>query len=304
MAFIEASIESPDRYDAYLRCILTDIIRKGWMNMRERQIRLLVIGAHPDDCDILAGGIAIKYARNGHVVKFVSATNGNTGHFEKGGGRLALVRAIEAANAAKIAGIEYEVLDIPNNRIEANVQTRDRITSIIRGFRPDIVLTHRPYDYHPDHRITSTLVQDSSYALIIPNVCPLTPPLKRMPVIMYLYDNFKKPYEFMPDVIVDIDDVFEDKVRMLDCHKSQVYEWLPWVDGKLDEVPAKSKERVKWLGEKQLKRDNITTERFRQQLIQKYGEERGVNIKTAEAFELCEYGRKPDVGELQKFFPF
>jgi LmbE family N-acetylglucosaminyl deacetylase len=277
---------------------------KGWMNMQEVQLRLLVIGAHPDDCDILAGGTAMKYARNGHVVKFVSATNGDTGHYEKGGGLLALIRAQEAANAAKIAGIEYEVLDIHNNGIENNIQTRERMISLIREFKPEIIFTHRPYDYHPDHRITSMLVQDSSYALIIPNVCPLTSPLKRMPVIMYLSDTFKKPYEFVPDVVVDIDDVFEDKVRMLDCYKSQMYEWLPWTNGELDKVPAGDMERIKWLRERQLKRDGITAERFRQQLIQKYGDERGRNIKAAEAFELCEYGTMPEKEELQKMFPF
>src|SRR5690554_2978493 len=100
------------------------------MNMQEEQLRLLMIGAHPDDCDILAGGTAVKYAGNGHVVKFLSATNGDTGHYEKGGGQLSLIRAEEAANAAKTAGIEYEVLDIHNNGIEVNIQTRERMISL------------------------------------------------------------------------------------------------------------------------------------------------------------------------------
>jgi len=263
-----------------------------------------MIGAHPDDCDILAGGIAIKYSKLGHTVKFISATNGDTGHYEKGGGQLAVIRAKEAADAGKVAGIEYEVLDIHNNGIEADIHTRERMISIIREFMPDVVFTHRPYDYHPDHRMTSMLVQDSSYALIIPNVCPLTPPLKHMPVIMYLSDLFIRPYEFTPDIVVNIDDVSENKVWMIGCHKSQVYEWLPWVDGKLEEVPEEDDERTHWLGKKQIERDGRTADRFRQQLIQKYGDEKANLIKAAEAFELCEYGRKPDVEEMQGLFPF
>lgn len=271
--------------------------------MKEKKLRLLMIGAHPDDCDILAGGIAIKYRRLGHTVKFVSATNGDTGHHELGGGRLAAIRAAEAANAGKIAGIEYEVLDIHNNGIVADIATRERMIRLIREFMPDIVFTHRPYDYHPDHRITSILVQDSSYALLIPNVCPLTPPLGYVPVIMYMNDQFTKPYELMPDVVVDIDDAFDEKVQMLACHKSQVFEWLPWVDGKLDEVPEGEMERLQWYWKKQMERDRKTADRFRQQLVQRYGEERAASIKAAEVFELCEYGRKPSEEELKVLFP-
>lgn len=272
--------------------------------MREKQLRLLMIGAHPDDCDILASGIAVKSARLGHAVKFVSVTNGNTGHHEMGGGQLALIRAKEASNSGKIAGIEYEVLDMHNDRIEADLNTREKMITLIREFKPDVVFTHRSYNYHPDHRITSLLVQDSSYALIVPNVCPLTPPLKQMPVIMYFLDFFKKPCEFVPDIVVDIDDAFEDKVRMIDCHKSQVYEWLPWVDGKLDEVPEGEDARLTWLTKKQQEFDGTTADCFRRQLICKYGEKKAINIKAAEAFELSEYGRMPGKEELQELFPF
>ena len=266
--------------------------------MQKNQLRLLMLGAHPDDCDILSGGIAVKYTRLGHAVGFVSMTNGDTGHYSKGGGQLAVIRANEAAEAGKAVGIKYEVFDIHSNGILADIQTRERLISLIRGFKPDVIFTHRPFDYHPDHRKTSMLVQDSSYALIIPNVCPLTPPLKYIPVIMYFYDPFTT------DVIVGIDDVFSDKVRMMDCHKSQMYEWLPWVEGKLEDVPAGDIDRMRWLCKKQMERDSSTARCFRPQLIQRYGEEKAGLIKVAEAFELCEYGRKPEMEQMQELFPF
>ncbi len=263
-----------------------------------------MIGAHPDDCDYLSGGTAAKFARLGHVVRFVSLTNGNTGHHEMGGGQLARIRAREASNAGKTAKIEYEVLDINSNGIEADLKTREKVITLIREFKPDVVFTHRPYDYHPDHRITSMLVQDSSYAVVVPNVCPLTPSLKHKPMIMYFLDFFKKPYEFIADIVVDIDDTFEDKVRMLGCHKSQMYEWLPWVDGRLGEVPEEDEARLDWLKKEQQSVDGKTADRFRMQLIRKYGETKGSCIKAAEAFELCEYGRKPSEEELRELFPF
>ena len=270
----------------------------------DNKLRLLAIGAHPDDCEILAGGLAAKYSALGHAVKFVSATNGDTGHFTEGGGQLARRRAEEAMQAAAVIGIEAMVLDIHNNGIEADIPTREIFIKLIREYKPDIIITHRPWDYHPDHRRTALLVQDSSYAVLIPNVCPLTPCLTKSPVIMYTQDNFKKPIEFNPEIVISIDDVIEQKVKMLDCHKSQQYEWLPWVNGEIKSVPSDEGKRMEWLSKKQREKDEQTAKRFRIQLRKRYGLNKGEDVKYAEAFELCEYGASLDDEMAKLYFPF
>ena len=272
-------------------------------DIQQKQLRFLMIGAHPDDCELKTGGIAIRYSRLGHKVKFVSATNGDTGHYEIGGAALAIRRVNEARAGCATAGIESEVLDIHNNGIEADIRTRELFIKLIREFRPDIIFTHRLNDYHPDHRRTAMLVQDSSYAIRIPNVCPLTPCMDYTPVIMYMSDSFKKPNPFEADVVFDIDDVMDTKVKMLDCYESQVYEWLPWMDGELDTVPKDPIGRLEWLKQKMLDRDGKTAKQFRKELVEKYGAVRGNNIKCAEVFEVSEYGA-PLTEEKMKLYGF
>lgn len=266
----------------------------------EKKLRVLVIGAHQDDCELKTAGLAVLLRKNGHDVKFVSATNGDTGHFEMGGGQLARVRSEEFKNSCSIVGIEVEIMDIHNNGIEADIATREKFITLIRKYKPDILITHRLNDYHPDHRRTSMLVQDSSYAIIIPNVCALTPVLTKAPVILYMQDNFKRPYEFIPDIVVGIDDVFDTKLQMINCHKSQFYEWLPWTAGKLDEVPKNEEDRLPWLRENIFSRDSKVANLYRDAIITKYGEKESMNIKTAEAFEISEYG-SPASEELIKY---
>lgn len=272
--------------------------------MLEEKLRVLMIGAHPDDCELETGGIACKYRKLGHIVKFVSATTGDTGHYKLSGGELARIRAAETRRACAIIGAESQVLDIGSNKIEADIATRERFICLIREFRPHLIFTHRPNDYHPDHRRVATLVQDSSYAIRIPNVCPLTPYLTYSPIILYMVDSFKKPNEFEPDVMVDIDDVMDTKIKMVDCHVSQVYEWLPWMDGQLEQVPNTESERIEWLAERQGKRDARVAGRFRRQLVERYGEERGNSIRYAEAFEVSEYGAGLPKDKISIYFPF
>ena len=199
--------------------------------MNNHALKIIVFGAHPDDCDIKAGGIAIKYANLGHEVKFVSVTNGDAGHHEIGGVELARRRRAEAQAAGAVAGIEYHVLDNHDGELEPTLENRKKIIRQIRNYTPDLILTHRPNDYHPDHRYTSILVQDSAYMVTVPNICTDTPALSYNPVIAYLSDNFQKPQPFSPDVVIAIDEVIEKKIDMLHCHTSQMYEWLPFKRG-------------------------------------------------------------------------
>ena len=271
--------------------------------MAKCKLRIMAIGAHPDDCDVKVGGTAILFAKAGNAVKFVSATNGDTGHHEMGGGPLARRRFREAMAAAKVAQIEYEVLDVHNGQLLPTLENRWRIVRIIREFKPDLVITHRPNDYHPDHRYTSQIVQDSAYTVTIPNVMALTPHLEDNPVFAYMSDGFRKPCAFQPDVIVAIDKVLKKKMRMLHCHESQFYEWLPYNHG-LSGVPVDPKERLGWLADWRAPRYAEVADSYRELLGEFYGPRRAAAVKYAEAFEICEYGRQPSGDELRKLFPF
>jgi len=272
--------------------------------MADKKLNVLCFGAHPDDCDLRFGGTAMKYRALGHRVRFVSMTNGDTGHFSMGGGPLARRRYAEAQAAARVADIEYEVLDIHNGELEVSVFLRKWVIHIIRDFRADIVLCHRPNDYHPDHQAVGTLVQQAVYVVTVPNVLPLTPHLQRPPVLGYFFDTFTDPTPYVPTVAIDTDDVFERKLEMVHCHVSQMYEWLPYNGGQLDSVPEGDAERREWLRERLLRRFRGVADAARECLRKWYGPDRGAAVETAETVSISEYGRRPAETELPSLFPF
>ncbi len=262
-------------------------------------VRVLVIGAHPDDPDGDFGGSAILFSRMGHQVKFLSLTNGDAGHHERGGGDLARVRMAEAQEAGRRFGVKYEVLGIHDGELMPTLENRLKVIRAIREWEADMVITHRPNDYHPDHRYTSILVQDAAYMVIVPNVAPEVPPLKKNPVFLYCQDYFQKPVPFEPHIAVDITDVYEQKIYGMAAHESQFFQWLPWTSGSLDQVPESEEERLEWLGKR---RYNQPTEEVRACLVKWYGED-GKSIQKAEAFEICEYGIRPSNEEIRRLFP-
>jgi LmbE family N-acetylglucosaminyl deacetylase len=264
-------------------------------------LNIIAFGAHPDDCDIRAGGTAAKWAAAGHRVRFVSVTSGDAGHHTMGGGMLAARRRAEAQEAGRRIGVDYVVLDNHDGELLPELKIREQIIRLIRQWKADLVLGPRPNDYHPDHRYTGVLLQDAAFMVTVPNVTPDTPALKKNPVFMYFEDGFQKPSPFSPDVAVSIDDTFAKKIDMLDAHVSQVYEWLPWHAGKLDEVPKDAAARKAWLAKE---RGGRITPATRAALVKYYGPEAGAAVKHAEAFELCEYGRRADESEIAKLFPF
>ena len=271
--------------------------------MSETRLRILAFGAHPDDCDVKAGGVAIKYAALGHQVRFVSVTNGDAGHHEIGGVELARRRRAEAEAASAVAGIEYHVLDIHDGELVPSLENRKMIIRMIRTYTPSLILTHRPNDYHPDHRYTALLVQDSAYMVTVPNICTDVAALSANPVIAYLSDNFKKPTPFAPTVVIGIDDVVEKKMDMLHCHTSQMYEWLPFNGGRSSEVPDSPQDRRVWL-EFRLDRFQAIADHYRDCLVERYGKEKGNAIRYAEAFEPCEYGAALTSDNAPALFPF
>jgi N-acetylglucosamine malate deacetylase 1 len=267
-------------------------------------LRLLVIGAHPDDAEYKAGGLAALYRGLGHDVRFVSVTNGDAGHHEVSGLALAARRRAEAEAAAATLGLRYDIWEHPDGRLEPSLARREQVIRLIRSYNPDLVLTHRPNDYHPDHRVTSQLVQDSAYLLTVPAICPDVAHLQRDPVIAYLSDDFTRPYPFEPTVVIDVAPVWEGKIAMLDAHRSQFYEWLPYNTGCLAEVPATDEGRRKWLSARMEASAEQLAERFRARLIATYGIERGKTTRLVEAFEGCEYGAPLDDQAVARLFPF
>lgn len=265
------------------------------------KLNIIAFGAHQDDCDQRAGGVAAKFAALGHRVRFVSVTNGDAGHQAEGGGALAARRRAEAQEAGRRIGVEYIVLDNHDGELLPTLKPREEIIRHIREWKADVVLAPRPNDYHPDHRYTGILVQDAAYMVVVPNIAPDTPALRKNPVFMYFQDNFQRPNPFRPDIAISIDDVIEKKIDMLDAHVSQMYEWLPWVAGNLDKVPKEPAARRSWLRETRAGQPNAAV---RAALVKWYGEEKGNAVRYAEAFEICEYGTRPDEAMLRKLFPF
>ncbi len=266
---------------------------------QNEKINVIVFGAHPDDCDMDAGGTAILFAKMGHNVKFVSLTNGDAGHQDKGGGELAKIRIAEAKEAGRRFGVEYAVLDNHDGELMPTLENRLKVIREIRKWHADIVIAPRPNDYHPDHRYTGVLVQDAAYMVIVPNVAPEVPPLTKNPVFLYSEDGFKKPSPFEPDIAIDIDSVFDQKIYALAAHESQVFEWLPWTTGDLDKVPKDEKARLEMLSKWRYASPNEDTK----ESLKKWYGNTAANALHAESFEICEYGKQPTDDEVRKLFP-
>lgn len=276
-------------------------VQAGYSQNQEPK-RIIAIFAHPDDADSKMGGTAAMLAALGHKVKFVSITNGDAGHQSQGGGALAKRRRAEAKEAARRFGIEeYRVMDNHDGELLPELHIRQEVIREIRDWNADVVIGLRPNDYHPDHRYAGVLVQDAAYMVVVPNVAPDTPPLEKNPVFLYMSDRFQKPNPFSHDIVIGIDEVIDQKVYALDAHESQMYEWLPWVSGNLDEVPEGEDARLKWLKDRWANRG--VSEEQRAALVKWYGREEGESFQYAESFEICEYGKQPTEAEIREIFP-
>ncbi len=262
----------------------------------------MVIGAHPDDCEFKVGGLAALFRHAGHAVRFVSVTNGESGHQTDYGTRLAEIRRLEAAASAAVTGLEYVVLPNRDAYLMPHTAIRDDLIRLIRQFQPDLVVTHRPNDYHPDHRSTSQLVCDAAYLLTVPAVADDVPALPRDPVILYMEDGFQRPYPFSPAIAVDVGPVFEQVLAMLACHVSQFFDWLPYNRGESGTVPADPKLRLEWLRRWYGEQIRPVAERYRGLLAARYGRMRAERIEFCEAYEPCEYGAVPTQETIEFLF--
>ena len=269
------------------------------------KLRIICFGAHPDDCELQAGGVGSRWAKLGHKVKYVSVTNGDIGHWREAGGPLAKRREAEVKKASEIMGTTVEVLDIHDGELMPTLENRLTMIRLIREWKADLVLAPRPNDYHPDHRYTGVLIQDAAFMVAVPFICPNVEPLKRNPVFMYYTDRFQKPNPSSPDIAISIDPVIETKLDALAVMESQFLEGGALGGARL--LPRSEEQRAKRIAQVragQRARFIRTANKYRDLLVEWYGPEKGKAVKTAEAFEVCEYGRQPSKTELKKLFPF
>ncbi|MBI4875375.1 MAG: PIG-L family deacetylase [Acidobacteria bacterium] len=271
----------------------------------EGKLRIIIFGAHPDDAEYGGAGVAMKWAKAGHAVKLVSTTNGDIGHWGQAGGPLALRRTQEVMEVGRRLGVTTQVLDIHDGEIMPTLENRRTITRLIREWNADIVMTPRPNDYHPDHRYTSVLVQDSAYMVAVPFFCPDVPPLKRNPLFIYTSDRFQRPNPFRADVAVRIDEVIEPTLDALLVMVSQIHEGGATGNASLYPSDAAGRERRnKQVRDNLARRYGRLAELYRATLSKFYGAEQAGKIRYAQAFEICEYGRQPSAEELKTLFPF
>ena len=247
--------------------------------------KYLFIGAHPDDCDLLAGGTALLLRDAGHQVKFVSVCNGCCGHYGSTREELIPRRRLETLASARVADIEYDVLDHDDCTLEASIANRMEMVGVIRDYAPDVVVSHRICDYHADHRAVANLVQDSAYLIKVPMFCPDHEIPDNEPAFAFFYDRFIDPRPFRFDAVVDISRVTARKVAMLSCHESQMFEWLAYE--KKETVPPPG-QRAGFVEEIYMKRN----------LDQAVAA--GRPFKYAEGFEISPYGRTITAAEFQK----
>jgi N-acetylglucosamine malate deacetylase 1 len=274
---------------------------------QDGKLRIIAFGAHPDDTELREGGSAAKWAALGHHVKFVSCTNGDIGHWNMAGGPLAKRRAAEVKETGKILGVTQEVLDIHDGELMVTMENRRTICRLIREWKADVVISHRPNDYHPDHRYVGVLVMDAAYMVTVPFFTPDTPYLTKNPVFLFSEDNFQRPNPFTGDIVVSIDDVIEKKLAAVEALHSQFFEG--GANGHAGLVPDmndadKVAARKKQVRENFSKRFAGTANKYRASLETYYGKDEAAKVGFAEAFEICEYGRRPTAEEIRKLFPF
>ena len=258
--------------------------------MLNRPLRAMMIGAHPDDCDISTYSITTRLDKAGCTVRFVSMTTGNAGHQTMRGEELVNTRAKEAQASAAYLGITYEILPFDDGRLTPSIEARETLMRTIRRFAPDVIFTNRACDYHPDHRATGQLVQDCSYLLGVPAICPDTPVMRTTPVILYWHDPFTDPKPFRPDFARPADNDREVLFNVECCHASQFLDWLPWADDKVDLAGKTHEERVAFLRGQFDENPGDVDEDVRACLTRQYGKDFADTVRFAESWQVSEYG--------------
>ena len=186
-------------------------------------MRILAVGAHPDDLEILCGGTLAKYARLGHSVTMAVLTNGNVGRPDTGLEDMARIRKQEFEKSAALIGARTIWMDVDDEMSVVDLETRLKMVDVFREATPDVVLTHSGADYHVDHRNTSQLVFEAAPLACVHNIKRALPQLDKQPLI-YHFDTLGA-IGFQPAEFVDITDDIKTKQNMYNCHTSQV-DWM------------------------------------------------------------------------------
>ncbi len=257
--------------------------------------KVLVLGAHPDDAEFFAGGLLTRHARLGSEIRIVSVTNGQSGHQSIPSSELIGMRRREAAASGASIGATYVTGDFPDGSLQPSLELREFIIREIRTFAPDLVLTHRPFDYHPDHRAVGQGVQDASYMVLVPKIVPDAPTPHREPIVAYMNDLFTTPCPFRADVVLDVSEELDSILGMMACHRSQFFDWMPWIDRISDQVPEALTEQMAWLKNWYLERMQLRIDRF--------WKGTGPRPVLVEAYEVSEYAGKPSAEKLKLLFP-
>ena len=246
-------------------------------------LTFLMIGAHPDDMDLRASGLAMRLIAQGHKAVFLSVTNGNAGHMTMDKEALRLRRRQEMANAAAVYGLQYDTLDLDDGYLTADIPTREKLMRYIRTIRPNVIITHRSCDYHPDHRACGQLVSDCSYLVGVPLFCPDVPAMRKAPVILFSEDGFTVPAPFRADIAVGCDPWIEKKIRGTMQHESQFFEWLAYDGNWTDVLNSQTREEAAAHLEARLR------ERFAMP-VQRFPDRFPAGTRFGEVFQIDEYG--------------
>ncbi len=289
----------------HLLFLLISLIGIRTLHAQEGKVlkkRVIIICAHPDDAEITSGGTSVLLSRLGYELKFVSVTNGNKGYYSGTQNEIAQRRYKEVQEVKSRLNCEYEILDNNDGELEADLKNRMKIIRLIREWKADIVITHPPYDYHPDHRYTSLLVQDASFLVNVPHVLPDIPALDQSPLFLYTRGRYMNPIKPGPDITIDIASVAKEKAYLIDAHVSQVYEFLPWINKSKVYIPETDEGRLDYiLKEYVLKRGRV--QQYDKDVVQKWYGSKSTNVKIIEAFEICEFGRSVDDNAIRELFP-
>ncbi len=199
-------------------------------------MNILAIGAHPDDIEAYAAGTLAKFSKAGHKVFMATATNGNVGSATLSMEEIAKVRKQEAANSAAHIGAEYICLDYDDEMFFEDREARLKFIDLVRYCKADIILTHNPKDYNPDHELTSKIINDIAVMIPVAKLVTKNPPYDKIPAIFYW--ETVNGMGFIPTEYVDITDVIETKMAMCREHKSQNL----WMKDNYTETVGKSDE--------------------------------------------------------------